>query len=77
MSSSSAVERPLTTWRRSSYSDAQGGECVEIGTSPSGLVPVRDSKAPENGTLQFSGAAWSAFISKCRGPRPAGPGASW
>ena len=79
MSSSPAVERDLT-WRKSSWSDGQGGSCLEVSDDLPGTVPVRDSKAPENGMLLFSGTSWSAFVSGvsgCRGPRPAGPRASW
>lgn len=32
-------------WRKSSYSGANGGECVEVGNPP-GLIAVRDSKGP-------------------------------
>ncbi|MFG3253888.1 DUF397 domain-containing protein [Streptomyces sp. NPDC048172] len=61
----SSLERALT-WRKSSYSDAQGGSCLEVSDDVPGAVPVRDSKAPENGTLLFSGAAWSAFVRACQ-----------
>lgn len=33
-------------WRKSSYSDGSGGNCLEIATAPLPLVPVRDSKTP-------------------------------
>lgn len=33
-------------WRRSSYSNTNGGECVEITDDFPGVVPVRDSKTP-------------------------------
>lgn len=32
-------------WRKSSYSGANGGECVEVG-NPSGMIAIRDSKDP-------------------------------
>ena len=47
-------------WHKSSYSNADGGECVEVAACP-GTVHVRDSKDPAGPTLAFGPAAWSAF----------------
>ncbi|WP_433452944.1 DUF397 domain-containing protein [Streptomyces sp. CA-142005] len=58
------VEEPSKlTWFKSSYSTGQGGECVEVATSPT-TIHVRDSKqnpttAP---TLALPPAAWRAFL---------------
>lgn len=49
-------------WRKSSYSNGNGGECVEIADGVPGLMPVRDSKDPEGPALLFPVGAWSAFI---------------
>ncbi|MFD9886176.1 DUF397 domain-containing protein [Streptomyces alboflavus] len=51
-------------WRKSSYSNGEGGECVEVATGLPGVVPVRDSKAdPDGGSVVLVGApAWSAFL---------------
>ncbi|MEU5766039.1 DUF397 domain-containing protein [Streptomyces asoensis] len=51
------------TWRKSSYSNTTGGECLEVAEGISPLVPVRDSKAPERGALVFGEAVWSVFVS--------------
>ncbi|MFJ8074806.1 DUF397 domain-containing protein [Streptomyces sp. NPDC096176] len=52
----------LTAWRKSSYSNSDGGSCVEVlDNHPTG-VPVRDSKNPGGPALMFHSAAWSAFI---------------
>ncbi|MFE9329715.1 DUF397 domain-containing protein [Streptomyces sp. NPDC006925] len=54
-----------TQWIKSSYSDGQGGNCVEWApglVSDGGPVPVRDSKAVERGALSFPQAAWRAFV---------------
>lgn len=40
-------------WRKSSYSGANGGECVEVG-SPSGMIAIRDSKDPSGPKLIMS-----------------------
>ena len=47
-------------WRKSSYSGAQGGECVET-ASADGVVMVRDTKDRDGGALAFSTVAWTAF----------------
>lgn len=54
-------ERP-PTWRKSSYSSNNGGQCVEVGDGIPGVVPVRDSKDPQGPTLTFAPDAWTAFV---------------
>ncbi|MFF7329144.1 DUF397 domain-containing protein [Streptomyces sp. NPDC008150] len=49
-------------WRRSSYSNANGGECVEITEDFPGVVPVRDSKRPQGPVLLVPTAAWDTFV---------------
>ncbi|UIX33255.1 DUF397 domain-containing protein [Streptomyces sp. GQFP] len=56
-------------WRKSSYSNGSGGDCVEVSSAP-GVVPVRDSKtaAPHNGpVLLFRAGAWAAFLTGVKG----------
>jgi hypothetical protein len=48
-------------WRRSSYSDNNGGQCVELASLPQRVVAVRDSKVPERGHLRFGAEQWNAF----------------
>lgn len=36
---------------KGSYSNGDGGNCVEVASGFPGLVPVRDSKAPEGPAL--------------------------
>ncbi|MFJ2869831.1 DUF397 domain-containing protein [Streptomyces sp. NPDC087298] len=50
------------TWRKSSYSNADGGQCVEVSDDFPGIVPVRDSKVPDGPALVFGASAWSAFV---------------
>ena len=50
------------TWRKSSYSNSDGGNCVEVAPNLPAVVPVRDSKNPTHGTLIFSVDAWSEFV---------------
>ncbi|MFB7943695.1 DUF397 domain-containing protein, partial [Kitasatospora phosalacinea] len=46
------------TWRKSSYSDGNGGECVEVDDANPGTV--RDSKDPHGPRLTFTTHAWQA-----------------
>ncbi|MFE4371435.1 DUF397 domain-containing protein [Streptomyces sp. NPDC056835] len=57
----------LDTWRKSSYSNGDGAECVEVADGIIGIVPVRDSKNPHGPALAFSTGEWSSFVSavKC------------
>ncbi|MEW2266730.1 DUF397 domain-containing protein [Streptomyces sp. NPDC047853] len=50
------------TWRKSSYSDGGGTNCVEVADGCPGLVPVRDSKVPEGRVLAFGAGSWGAFL---------------
>ena len=52
-------------WRKSTYSDANGGNCVETASSDS-VVLVRDTTNRDGGTLAFSAAAWNAFLGALR-----------
>ncbi|MGW1123563.1 DUF397 domain-containing protein [Streptomyces sp. NPDC002526] len=53
-------------WRRSSYSNANGGECIEVSDDFPGLVPVRDSKNPSGPSLLVNAAAWGTFVSSLK-----------
>ncbi|WP_327132587.1 DUF397 domain-containing protein [Streptomyces sp. NBC_01343] len=59
-SGGSCVE--MATWRKSTHSAGDGGNCLEVADGHPGLVPVRDSKAPDGPHLTFHGPAWTAFI---------------
>ncbi|MGW6054965.1 DUF397 domain-containing protein [Streptomyces sp. NPDC055189] len=54
------------SWRKSSYSNGEGGNCVEVADEVPGIVPVRDSKNPEGPALLLSAEAWSAFVTNVR-----------
>ncbi|MFH8635038.1 DUF397 domain-containing protein [Streptomyces lydicus] len=53
-----------TQWIKSSYSSAEGGNCLEWAprAAAAGVVPVRDSKDSEGPVLCFSSDAWAAFV---------------
>ncbi|MEU4920233.1 MULTISPECIES: DUF397 domain-containing protein [Streptomyces] len=51
-------------WVKSSYSNTDGGNCIEWAPSVAGTgrVPVRDSKTPHGPFLAVSPAAWQGFV---------------
>ncbi|NIY69621.1 DUF397 domain-containing protein [Streptomyces malaysiensis] len=53
-------------WRKSSYSNGDGGECVEVADNLPGVVPVRDSKCPDGPALIFAAGAWATFIASLK-----------
>jgi hypothetical protein len=54
------------TWFKSSYSNDQGGNCVEGARLADGQMAVRDSKDPHGPALRFPAAAWTAFTTAVR-----------
>ncbi|MEV7018038.1 DUF397 domain-containing protein [Streptomyces sp. NPDC093991] len=56
----------LEGWRKSSYSNDQGGSCLEVLDGHRRGVPVRDSKNPHGPALIVPGAAWSTFVAAVR-----------
>ncbi|MGW5471815.1 DUF397 domain-containing protein [Streptomyces chartreusis] len=56
-------EFSTTTWRKSSYSDGGDNNCVEVSDDHPGIVPVRDSKRPDDGpVLVFEATSWTFFL---------------
>jgi hypothetical protein len=53
------------TWRRSSYSGNNGGQCVEVAAP--GHVLVRDSKDPHGAALEFAPQTWRTFTRQAKG----------
>jgi hypothetical protein len=47
-------------WRKSSYSDANGGQCLET-ASANGAILVRDTTDRDGTTLSVPPAAWQRF----------------
>ncbi|MEH0546396.1 DUF397 domain-containing protein [Streptomyces sp. B21-105] len=57
-----ALDLSQVTWRKSSYSNTTGGECLEVADHIPAVVPVRDSKNPERGAVLFGLGAWASFV---------------
>ncbi|WP_282700911.1 DUF397 domain-containing protein [Streptomyces sp. CC219B] len=58
----SNIDLSSVRWRKSSYSNGTGGECVEVADTTSGVTPVRDSKNPQGPALVFPTRAWALFV---------------
>lgn len=56
----------LSGWRKSSYSNSEGGSCLEVLDGYPLGVPVRDSKDPHGPALIFTADSWSSFISAAK-----------
>ena len=53
------------TWRKSSHSGSNGGNCLEISAAP-GTVAVRDSNDPHGPVLTFDSQNWQRFADKVK-----------
>ncbi|PSK91773.1 uncharacterized protein DUF397 [Murinocardiopsis flavida] len=52
-------------WHTSSYSNASGGECVEVLEHADG-AEVRDTRHRDLGRLAFSSSAWAGFLTSVK-----------
>ena len=52
---------PALVWFKSSYSGAEGGQCVEVAATPV-TIHVRDSKDTTRAALAVQPTAWTAFV---------------
>jgi hypothetical protein len=53
------------SWRKSSYSGNNGGNCVEVGSVP-GAVLVRDTKDTHGPALSLNPGTWRAFAGRIK-----------
>ena len=58
-------EPNAVTWRKSSFSGTNGGQCVEVAAA--GAVLVRDTTDRDGGTLAFSPKAWQSLVARIKG----------
>jgi hypothetical protein len=49
----------MGNWRKSTYSDANGGDCVEVASTD--VITVRDTTDRGGGVLVVSTEAWQEF----------------
>lgn len=50
------------TWRKSSRSGGNNGQCVEVGLG----VGIRDSKKPDGGIVELTDGAWTRFLAAAK-----------
>ncbi|WP_436770561.1 DUF397 domain-containing protein [Yinghuangia sp. YIM S09857] len=58
MQNAARLELLALVWRKSSYSNQEGGNCLEVAGRGFGVVPVRDSKDVGRGAIVVSGDSW-------------------
>ncbi|WP_446045755.1 DUF397 domain-containing protein [Streptomyces olivaceus] len=49
-------------WRKSTYSNGDGGNCLEVTDGVPGVVPVRDSKVTGGPVVVVGALAWTEFV---------------
>ncbi|WP_405794730.1 DUF397 domain-containing protein [Streptomyces sp. NBC_01506] len=64
-----AHDLSTAVWRKSSYTNADGGNCVEIAEGLPGVTPVRDSKRVEGPVLVFPTQGWASFVTEVKAGR--------
>ncbi|WP_405912440.1 DUF397 domain-containing protein [Streptomyces sp. NBC_00963] len=57
-----AIDLNAAVWRKSSYSNGEGGACLEVVDRCPGAVPVRDSKMPDGAVLLLTHQGWATFV---------------
>jgi len=57
------------TWRKSSYSGTQGGNCIEVARAAADGVAVRDSRDREGPKLAFAPGQWRRFAAGVKAGR--------
>ncbi len=65
-SSSHPIDLTRADWRKSTYSNGNGGACVEVARNIPGIVAVRDSKNPSGPALVLGPGAGKAFLARVR-----------
>jgi hypothetical protein len=55
------------TWRKSSYSGGNGGDCIEVATATGAArVLIRDTKDHQGPVLTFIPRAWRQFAAQVK-----------
>ncbi|MGR8007645.1 DUF397 domain-containing protein [Streptomyces hypolithicus] len=58
-----SLDLTAVTWHKSSYSNQDGGQCLEVADDFAAVVPVRDSKNPHGPVLAIATDGWASFVS--------------
>ncbi|MFC9851473.1 DUF397 domain-containing protein [Streptomyces prasinus] len=65
-----SIDVSAVSWRRSSYSNQDGGACVEVCDDFAAVVPVRDGKFPHGPVLVFPAVGRASFVTPDHHSRP-------
>ena len=57
-----------SAWRKSSYSNDTGGNCVEVAETPDSVL-LRDTQHRELGHLDFTPETWAVFLANVKSGR--------
>jgi hypothetical protein len=63
------TDHSVMTWRKSTYSGGNGGDCVEVGGGTERAVTVRDTKDLAGAVLTFGPDAWRRFAATIKSTR--------
>ncbi|MFJ2786535.1 MULTISPECIES: DUF397 domain-containing protein [unclassified Streptomyces] len=64
-----SIDLSVVNWRKSSYSNQDGGACVEVSDDFAAAIPVRDSKVSGGPVLVFAAGDWSSFVAAVKAGR--------
>ncbi|MBT2452731.1 DUF397 domain-containing protein [Streptomyces sp. ISL-43] len=62
-----SINLSSANWRKGSYSNQDGGECVEVSDDFPAVAPVCDSKVPHGPLLVFPAGDCASFVSAIKG----------
>lgn len=65
MAAPSTCDWATVSFRKSSRSSTNGGNCVEMGALSS-VIGIRDSKNHDAGLIKLPASAWAGFLSALR-----------
>ncbi|MFD5740571.1 DUF397 domain-containing protein [Streptomyces massasporeus] len=63
---SNGIDLSTAVWRKSTYSNGDGGDCLEVCDAHTAVVPVRDSKVPHGPVLTITARAWTSFVTSLK-----------
>ena len=63
---SNGIDLSTAVWRKSTYSNGSGGDCLEVCDAHAAVVPVRDSKVPVGPVLTVTAQAWTSFVASLK-----------
>ncbi|MFJ2786534.1 MULTISPECIES: DUF397 domain-containing protein [unclassified Streptomyces] len=63
------IDLSAASWRKSSHSNPDGGECVEVSDDFATAIPVRDSKVSGGPVLVFGAGDWMSFVAAVKAGR--------